>query len=246
MSNKFLSRFSGSEIDKILTSVNEKLSFNDIVDDYSGGGNQKVASAESVRKIHEWSKQFDDPEWLEELFMTIQGSDVFKSEDRTLLERLKRGFVGVFQDVVERQANIVALDLKGGEVSLLKNKSGVQSLEYYDIVKREWIGCKWTKDNKQSDQIELTGGSKVVYQFDRFNIKTVKLLVRSETANDICAVEITACVKGGNTYWSTSGYVGSNANLVKVNRMYMEGDTAKLEMSLASGSTTTVYKLAEF
>lgn len=244
--NKFMSRYSGTEIDKILSSVNEKLSFNDIVDDYSGGGNQKVASAESVRKLQVWSKQFEDPEWLTELLKSIDGFEVFSEDDKTSLDDLKHGFIGTYQDAVERQSRISDLSLLGGEVSLLKNKSGVQSLEYYDSIKRLWSQCKWTKDEKQSEQIEVSGGSKLVYQFERFNISTVKLLIRTETANDICVIELIGCIKNGNTFWTTSGYVGSNPQLIKVNRMYLDGDLAKLEMSLPAGSTTTVYKLAEF
>lgn len=244
--NKFASRYSGSEIDKILSSVNEKLSFNDIVDDYTGGGAQKVASADSVRKLYEWSLKFDDQEWLKELLDRIEGFQIFDVKDKETLTELKRGFVGTFQDVVERQSRISELDLKGGEVSLLKNKSGVQSLEYYDPLKRMWVPCKWVKENIQSEQVEISAGSKIVYQFERFNIKTIKLLVRTETANDICIVEVIGCVKNGNTFWSTSGYVGSNAQLITVNRMYLDGDLAKLEMSLPAGSTTTVYKIAEF
>lgn len=244
--NTFQSRHSGADIEKILTSVGEKISYDDIVDDYQGGGNQKVASAESVSRLYKWSKQFDDQEWLSNLFKSIEGFDIFTEDDRQLMSRLKRGFVGTYQDAVERQSNVSTLDLVGGEISLLKNKSGVQSLEYYDIVKKTWVQCKWTPEATQAKQSEVSGGDKVVYQFDRYNIQTVKLLVRSETANDICIVEVLMGVKNGNTYWTTSGYVGSNADLLKVKRMYLEGDVAKLEMNLASGSTTTVHVLAEF
>ncbi|AXF41437.1 hypothetical protein SHAb15599_00073 [Acinetobacter phage SH-Ab 15599] len=245
MANSFLSRYTGAEIDKILASVAGKISLDDIVADGLGGGADKVASADSVKYLYDWKLKFDDPEWLKTLFETIDGSVIFSEDDKIALDKLKRGFVGTFQDTTERSSNVPSAGLKGNEVSLLKNKGGVQSLEYYDGVLKQWIPCKWTKDAKQADIAELTGGNKMVYSFNRFEYNTVKLLIRAETSNDICNVEFTGCVKGANTYWTTQGYIGNNFDLVKVNRMYVEGDTVKVEVTIGSGTTITVYKLAE-
>ena len=246
MTNKYQSRYSGSEIEKILESVNAKISFDDIVDDYSGGVGHKVASAESVKKIKTWSDNFNNPEWVKELFSTIPDSELYTESDKDALEALKRGFLGTFQDTVQRSTNLDAKTLLGGETTLLLNRNGVQSFEYYDATTQKWFPCKWTKDAVGTPQVEVSNGNKVVYQFNRYAAQAFKLLVRSETVSDVIMFEIMGTVKGGSTYVTTSGYIGSSPQLASISRFYIDGDLVKLELNLAAGSTTTIYKLAEF
>ena len=76
-----------------MESVNAKISFDDIVDDYSGGVGHKVASAESVKKIKTWSDNFNNPEWVKELFSTIPDSELY-TESRSPETGLSRNFSG--------------------------------------------------------------------------------------------------------------------------------------------------------
>lgn len=246
MTNKYQSRYSGTEIERILESVNAKISFDDIVDDYSGGVGHKVASAESVKKIKTWTDNFNNPEWVKNLFSTIPDSELYTDSDKEALEALKRGFLGTFQDAVQRSTSLGAKEFIGGETTLLINKNGVQSFEYYDATTRKWLPCKWTKDAAGTPQVEISNGKKVVYQFNRYSAKSFRLLVRSETVSDVIIFEVTGVVKGTDTYVSTSGFIGSSPQLASLSRFYVDGDLAKLELNLAAGSTTTIYKLAEF
>lgn len=243
---KFQSRYSGEEIDRILQEVEGKISFEDIVDDYSGG-TDKVASAESVRLIKLWMNQFDDPEWLKNLFLTIPGSSIFTLDDREVLERLKNGFQGTYDDDTDRAVNLITTDFIGGEVSLLLNANGgIQSLDYWDDLTDSWIPCNFSKSMYSDDIDVTTGGTHVVLQVNRFQVNTIKFIMRTQTAVDICTIEVTGVVFGNDTFWTSQGYIGTNQELITLNRFYIDGDFAKFEFQLPSNSKTNFYKVAEF
>lgn len=246
MKPRYTSRYSGTEIDEILASVAGKISFDDIAPSCEGGFD-KVASAESVRTLCVWKTQFDDPQFIEQLFLTINRSVIFTTDHLAILERLDRGYQGSFSDYIERQENVLTTDFVGGEISLiLDNGAGLQSLEYWDAVTRTWKPAQWNGSLKGPDQNESSGGLKLVLKFNRFQANCVKFLIRSETNSDICVCEFTGVVKGSNTFWNVQGQIGTNPELVRVNRMYIDGDFVKVEVFLSGGSKTNFYKLAEF
>lgn len=127
-------RFSltGAEIERLLLSIQERLSNDDIVYDYTLGGAQgKVAAAEAVKEMWLKLNTMVTGQGLVDAINDAPDSNVFTDYYKGILDRENWKFIGSPADIIARD-DIVTTGFTGGEVILLqKNDAGNPEFQYW-------------------------------------------------------------------------------------------------------------------
>lgn len=221
MSTVFRSQYSGSEIEEILLSVKDKINKSDIVNDFSGGA-QKVASAESVKILKTWQNQFQDPEFVRTLYLTIPDSEIFTTGYKTSLEKLIRGFVGAFSTESERSTSLLNQTLVGKEVSLIIGQPGsLQRLQYYDQTTETWKDCVWT-ETPLPQEFESAGVQTVI----RFpmSFTAAEYGVTLSNGSEMSVAKILIIHNGSQIQYTVNGSVEFGTAIEVASTFYDDGD----------------------
>lgn len=94
---RYRSLYSGQQIDNLLSSVSSKIDQTYIVNDFQTGGIDKVASAELVKTIWIDLQQFDDPNYITSLILSVPDNNLFTDALKSKLEGSSDLFKGVFR-----------------------------------------------------------------------------------------------------------------------------------------------------
>lgn len=127
-------RFSltAQEIEQLLLSVQDRLSNEDIVYDYTAGGEVgKVAAAEAVKDMWLKLNTMVTGQGLADAINAAPDSNVFTDYYKGILDRENWKFIGSPADIIARD-DIVTTGFTGGEVILLqKNDAGNPEFQYW-------------------------------------------------------------------------------------------------------------------
>lgn len=133
MSNKsYRFSLSAPEIERLLLSINERLSDEDIVYEYALGGEEgKVAAASAVKAMWLKINEMVTGEGLKDAINAAEDSNVFTDHYKGILDRESWKFIGSPADRIARD-DIDTSRFVGGEVILLqKNDAGNPEFQYW-------------------------------------------------------------------------------------------------------------------
>lgn len=121
-----------AEIERLLLSISEKTSPEDIVYDYAeGGATGKVAAASAVKNMWLKLNEMVTGEGLKAAINAAEDSNVFTDKYKSILDRESFKFIGSPADLLARD-DIDTTNFDGGEVILLqKNASGNPEFQYW-------------------------------------------------------------------------------------------------------------------
>lgn len=127
-------RFSmtAAEIERLLLSISEKISPENIVYDYTAGGEEGfVAAASAVKNMWLRLNEMVTGEGLKAAINAADDSNVFTDHYKSILDRESFMFIGSPADILARD-DIDTTNFKGGEVILLqKNSAGNPEFQYW-------------------------------------------------------------------------------------------------------------------
>lgn len=120
------------EIERLLLSIQDRLSDDDIVYDYTLGGERgKVAAASAVKDMWLKLNTMVTGQGLKDAINNAGDSNVFTDEYKSILDRENWKFIGSPADIIARD-DIVTTSFTGGEVILLqKNDAGNPEFQYW-------------------------------------------------------------------------------------------------------------------
>jgi hypothetical protein len=213
---KFRSRYTGAEIDSLLTSITNKIDASFIVNNFDGGENL-VASAELAQILYKESQRFSDPNYIRSLILSIPQAVIVTQSDLDKLNRLAGAFQGSYADAPTRNTTVNTGSFRGGELTFLVNDgTGIQELSYWNASQLTWSKAKFIPSPNTDPVTSTAGGTVVGITLDLNRYKTAKYIVKAETATEMVVFELLLCIKGSNTMWTTYGYVGNNMNIARV------------------------------
>lgn len=120
------------QIEQMLLSINDAITNNDIIYDYTAGGDTgKVAAASAVRNMWLRLNEMVTGQGLKDAINSAGDSNVFTDYYKSILDRESWKFIGSPADILARD-DIVTTNFTGGEVILLqKNASGNPEFQYW-------------------------------------------------------------------------------------------------------------------
>lgn len=123
---------SAADIEKLLLSIDEKLTATNVIHDYTlGGGAKDIAAAEAVKQMWLKLNTMVVGEGLKDAINDADDSHVFSDYYKSVLDRESWKFIGSPADILERD-DIDTSGFIGGEVVLLqKNLAGNPEFQYW-------------------------------------------------------------------------------------------------------------------
>lgn len=242
---KFRSRYTGQEVDSLLTSITQKIDTSFIVNDFSGGSGL-VASAEVAKTLYTNSLRLQDPNYIMSLILSIPNAVIVTQADLDKLNRLVGSFQGSYPNATSRNLAVNTAAFKGGELTFLVNDgNGQQELSYWDAGSLVWAKAKLTPSPNTTPIFYPSGGDAIVVTLDISRYDGAKYFVKVKSGSNILVFELLVCFSGSDTFWTTQGYIGNNTSIGKVVSASLTSTALQVTMNMASNSTVTFTKVVE-
>lgn len=244
---RYRSIFTGREIDQILSSVKGKIDTSLIVNNFNGG-TELIASAELAKILYQSLQQFNDPNYIKELIISVPGNNLFTDAYKNKLDGISDKFKGSFANAAARDAVINATNFAGGEIVFLLDDGSdyhLQAWTYWDAVNGVWKKSAFYKTGDISPIVVATAGTAVGTTMDKTLYSTFKAIVSAKKVLNIQCVEVLVTTNGTDTFYSVYSEIANSALFTL--SVDIVGNNVRL---LATTSTTavTLYikKTAEF
>lgn len=235
---KYRSSFTGSEVDRLLASISNKLDSSVIKNDFTGGADL-VASAELAKLLNDQMERVLDPNYFRDLFLSIPDSNLFTDADKAKLAAVDNStYKGVFTNPADRSTNLPTTGFVGKEVTfLLDDGTGLQSWDYWDTVTSSWKKAKLVSVDELANQTFPTVGTGILAQFDKTEKRMGKFVVyATRTGGDFQGFEFLIGTNLTDTYISAYGEIG-NAVLFDVDAT-VSGNTINVRVTTLTNSVT--------
>lgn len=243
---KYRSSFTGSEIDRLLASISDKLDASVIKNDFTGGVNL-VASAELAKQLNFQIERVLDPNYFKQLFLQIPDSNLFTNADKFKLDAVDNTtYKGVYATPADRSTNLSTSGFTGKEITfLLSDADGLQSWDYWDTGSGSWKKAKLVTADELADQTFATVGTGIVASYAIADKKFGKFLIYATRSTDFQGFEFLVGTNGTDTYISSYGEVG-NAALFDVDATITSGTVNVRCTTLTSAVTVRARRLSNF
>lgn len=207
----YKSVFDGVTIEELLNSIKTKIDISYIVNNFNGG-TELIASAELAKILYNKLDQFNDPNYIQQLFLTIPNSTIFTPQMLEQLNRLGSTFVGSYANPEDRNISVATTNFKGGEITFLLNDgNGQQELSYWDAIDLKWKKSIWTPSPIIPQKSVPTAGNTVVYSISDTTKTYGKYVVVAKTSTDVYSIELsyTRRASGADIIWTVQNEMGS-------------------------------------
>lgn len=242
---KFRSRYTGAEVDSLLTSISNKIDTSYIVNNFDGGTGL-VASAELAKTLYLNDQRFEDPNYIQDLILSIPNAVIYTTADQDKLNRLAGAFQGSFPNAATRNQSVNTGSFKGGELTFLINDgNGQQELSYWDSGALTWQKSQLIPSDNTIPATYPSGGDNVVMIMDLAKYEAAKYMVKCRNGTDIMIFEILLCTNGVDTFWTSQGYIGNNLTIGKMVNCSLTATELRITMNLALNTTVTFVRLSE-
>jgi hypothetical protein len=244
--SKFRSRYTGAEIDSLLTSIQNKIDTSYIVNNFDGG-EDLIASAELAKILYDNDQRLNDPNYIQDLILSIPNAVIVTQADIDKLDRLAGAFQGSFADVAARNLGVNTGGFKGGELTFLINDGhGQQELSYWSTQSLTWVKASFLPSATLPPINSTVGGTVAAVQLDTNKFSLAKYIVKLTTSTELLVFELLVAVRSGvDTYWTTQGYIGTNSTLGKVLSCSIASNTLNVNVQVPPNSTLTFSKILE-
>lgn len=242
---KFRSRYTGSEVDSLLTSITQKIDTSFIINDFNGGAGL-VASAELAKTLYTNSLRLQDPNYIRSLILSIPNAVIVTQSDLDKLNRLAGSFQGSYPNASTRNLAVNPAAFKGGELTFLVNDgNGQQELSYWDAGGLVWTKAKLTPSPNTAPSFYPSGGDAIVITLDITRYDGAKYFVKVKSGANILIFELLVCYSGLDTFWTTQGFIGNNTGIGRVVSASLTSTTLQVTMNVVPNSTVTFTKVVE-
>lgn len=242
---KFRSKYTGAQIDDLLTSISNKIDSSYIVNDFSGGANL-IASAELAKILYLQNQRLGDPNYIKTLILSIPGAAIYTTADADKLNRLAGAFQGSFANAAARNLAVNPGAFKGGELTFLINDgNGQQELSFWNATTLAWTKSQFIPNANTTPVTYTTAGDNIVFTLDTTKYEAAKYMIKAKNGPDILVFEMLACFAGTETYWTSQGYIGSNFNIAKITSCSLTSTTLRITMNLLANTIITFTRIVE-
>lgn len=242
---KFRSKYTGVQIDSLLTSIQNKIDTSYIKNDFTGGTGL-IASAELAKILYQQNQRLDDPNYIRTLILSIPGAAIYTTADADKLNRLAGAFQGSFPNASARNLAVNPGSFKGGELTFLINDgNGQQEMSYWNATTLSWTKSQFTPSANTTPVTYTNAGDNIVFTFDTTRYEAAKYLIKAKNGSDILIFEMLACFSGTNTYWTSQGYIGSNLNIARITSCSLTSTTLRITMNLTANTIITFSRIVE-
>lgn len=234
---KYRSSFTGSQIDRLLSSISSKLDASVIKNDFTGGANL-VASAELAKQLNFQIERVLDPNYFQELFLSIPNSNLFTNADKSKLDAVDNTtYKGVFTNPTDRSTNLTTTGFVGKEVTfLLDDGSGLQSWDYWDTISGSWKKAKLISSDELANQTFPTVGTGTLATYLKTEKRIGKFVVYAYKNTDFQGYEFLVGTNGTDTFITAYGEIG-NASLFDVDAT-ISGNTINVRVTTLTSAVT--------
>lgn len=211
--SRYVSLFTGKDIDEILNSVKTKLDSSSIANDFDGGTN-RIASAEIAKDLYFEVTNFKDPNYLKNLFLNIPGIAIFTTAEKAKLDTLSTKIVGSFTDYQDRDETVITTTYKGGEISFVKDDgNGYNEIALWDIATNTWKKMKLYDFGEVTPATVDVASTVTVTSFDYTEFVTAKVMITAIQGSSVQTQEVIITATSTSEYMVTYAEVGNANNL---------------------------------
>lgn len=244
---RYRSVFTGTEIDSILSSVKTKIDASLIVTNFNGGTNL-IASAETVKILYTSLQQFNDPNYIKQLIISVPGNNLFTDEYKNKIDGISDKFKGSFANAAARDVAINATNFAGGEIVFLMDDGSdyhLQAWTYWDNLNGVWKKSILTKTGDVTPVSVATAGTAVTTTVDKTLYSTMKAVVYARKGLQLQAVEVLLSSNGTDVYYTVYGEL-ANTSLFTLSVDIVGNSIRLLATTTTTSVTIYIKKLAEF
>lgn len=214
---RYRMRYTGREIDEILTSIKYKIDDSSIANDWLGGFT-RVASAELAKTLYEDINQLKDPNYLLELIKQMEGIEFLSDEMKKKIDYMSDKFRGVFATNAERDSKLVTTQYEGYEIVLVLDAGyGLAAWQYWDGVGRTWVNIEFYDVGNERPVNLNTSASTTIIRVDTTKYNCMKAIIMVIRATDIMSSELVVTVsQDKDVYYAVGPITGNNTRLFTV------------------------------
>ena len=248
---RYRSLFTGIEIDRILASVQNKIDVNYIVNDFTTGGERRVASAELAKILRAEIDIIRDPNFFAGIISQIQGFNVFTDDQKIKLEQLSTDFVGSFPNATARDEAVNVVGMKGGEFAFLDSDGrGYQEISYWHPQSLSWRKANLYDLGDMPDQTFVATGKHIVFSFNKTEREFVKIfMLAKQSLGGVDTFTTQAVTMGyvfGDVWFELTDQISNSLNPMLSNFDFtVEGDFVRMTLTLPPSTTVSIRKVFE-
>lgn len=175
--NAIVQTWSGAEADKLVSAfginllseeVDSKISKSAIQQSWSGKTENDVVSATAIEAALNNIALSLDPENIKVLLSQATDSNIFTDLEKSKLEMLDTNFKGVYEDTLDRDANLDTTGFTGKEYILLESGiTNVPSFQIWSTRDTEWVTIGGTGGSSgEIKEINAVVGANIVGSYD--------------------------------------------------------------------------------
>jgi hypothetical protein len=218
---KYISVFTGQEIDQAIAEMRGALSASLIVNDFSGG-TQKVASAELAKILKGMVDANNLPANIKTQLLSNANTHVLTDAEYSKINYLTRStsFRGVFTNAAERTAALSSeyTGYTGNEVTFIQDDGsgdGLSEFSRWDTTTSSWAKIRLYNTGGTTPTTIVSAGPNNLFSFrkDRYNTMKVLVSVSNSVGSQRQIQEAIVTVIGSDTYISVYNEVGNVSNL---------------------------------
>lgn len=233
--NRYRSVFSGREIDEAIASMKNTLSSDLIVNDFTTGGQGKIASAELTKILKSQVDANDDPAHIKSQLLSVPNTHTLNDLEYSTIQELtaSSSFRGSFVDAAARDVAIAnsavtTADMKGNEITFLEDDGsgdGLSEFSRWDTSSNSWEKIQLYNLGEVKPQTIAVASSVVLFSYRTEKYNTMKCLVSvcnsTQTQRQVCEVLVTHV--GVDTYVSIYSEIGNVSTLFDVSTTIASG-----------------------
>lgn len=130
MEKRFKSKFTGADIEALLSKAQNAISSVDVTDSYTEGKSGTVFSGVGAKALYDYVNDRTSGETLKTQIEAIPGVTVFTDADKAKLDKVSDKFVGSFLDIASRNAFDTS-GLVGNEICFVRANELANPMFYY-------------------------------------------------------------------------------------------------------------------
>lgn len=187
------------EVEKTLREVSGKLSRSSVIQEWNSGSEEQVISAKILSQILTTLEKRSKGEGLKEQINNAVDSNVLTDDLKKRLESVTLNYIGVIQDVTERD-KLNSASFTGGEtIILLSNRFGNVSTQFFDKASETWTDLDPLSANEETIDIP-TAKTRSIRSIDISKFKNIEFSVRASTVEKTHVSEGIISVVGESLY----------------------------------------------
>lgn len=208
---RYRSRYTGIEIDEILTSVGSKIGSEIITTDINNGDIDRVPAASITKYLNERIEELNDPYYLLNIWMRLPDNNQFTDAHADKLDKLNDQFKGSFLTEAIRAETLETRDFLGGELTFIINAgNNISRFDWFNANTRQWVPARFITDGTV-DPINVPVPASIQFTgFDTSKNTSAKIIVSAKTGNRIKVIEALVTTNGIDTFLTQHNVAGTD------------------------------------